>query len=242
MGDQQQSRRIPGQQPASDQPDPGPGGISDAEYQEFLEFKKFQEWKRGERAADPTGPRPTATGTGRRPWWKPVLRVLRFKLVRRLLYLLLAILLLPYLLAWFLSGGSSSNSGSGSIPPDAASVAPARPLETVHGVFKYLRGPQPDQACMLFTPSGQAAFAQVHNAPDCAAAARALSSQITVPSEYATPGFNSDALQEANGKAVVHHCRVKISGGPELGSFELTQNNSGGWKITGYGFDDPLCR
>ena len=64
MGDQQQSRRIPGQQPASDQPDPGPGGISDAEYQEFLEFKKFQEWKRGERAADPTGPRPTATGTG----------------------------------------------------------------------------------------------------------------------------------------------------------------------------------
>ncbi|MFD0918492.1 hypothetical protein ACFQ16_01945 [Saccharopolyspora rosea] len=212
-------------------------------YQEFLEFEEFQrfrEWQRSQ--AGDASPRPTATRTGK-PWWKHLLGILRFKLVRRLLYLLLFLLLLPYLVNYAVrdvlgTGGSGGGDGTGGgAPPGSTTQLQTDPQDAVRSVYTYLAS-TPDVACEMFDESGKAAFALAYGAPDCATAARRIHDQVTSQS-YRTPEFPEDAIESTATEAVVHGCRIRAAGGPPLGSFKLERRPNGGWIITAY---NAQCR
>ncbi|WP_263249880.1 hypothetical protein [Saccharopolyspora rosea] len=216
-------------------------------YQEFLEFQEFQrfrEWQRtqAEGGADPRPPRTAATRT-KKPWWKHLLGILRFKLVRRLLYLLLFIILLPYLVNYAVrdvlgTGGSGGGDGTGGgAPPGSTTQLQTDPQDAVRSVYTYLAS-TPAIACEMFDESGKAAFALAYGAPDCATAARKIHDQVTSQS-YRTPEFPEDAIETTATEAVAHGCRIKSAGGPPLGSFKLKRQANGGWIITAY---NPQCQ
>ncbi|MHA6801363.1 hypothetical protein [Bounagaea algeriensis] len=219
------------------------------QYQEFLEFQRFKRWQReqggqpGDLAtAPPAGPPAT---TPRTPWWKRLLRLFRFKFVRRLVYLALLVLLVPPMLQHVLTGSNGSGGGGGTgggVPPDSVPITSTNPQRAVQGVYNYLRGEQPEHTCLLFSPSGKAAFASEHGAQDCTSAARQLHAQVTNGGQYANPSLQENAVEVAEPEAVVYGCRVRSGGGPELGSFGLDRQDDGGWLISSYDRSAPACR
>ncbi|MGW5643098.1 hypothetical protein ACWEV3_25390 [Saccharopolyspora sp. NPDC003752] len=220
------------------------------QYQQFLEFQKFREWQRsqdGEVAVPPPAAPPAATPTTpKKAWWKRALGLLRYKLVRRLIYLLLALLLLNYLYnsvmtSWFGSTGSDNGSTNTGAPPDSAPMKARTPAEAVLDVYNLLRGDDPTVACAYFEASAKSGFAAAHQAPDCATAARRLHDQITIPGTYANPSFGENAVNIAGPDAQVLGCRMQVTGGPRLGSFKLTQQPDGGWAISAYALQTPSC-
>lgn len=217
------------------------------QYQQFLEFQKFREWQQS-RGGDAATPPPTAspTATPKKPWWKRALGLLRYKLVRRLIYLLLALLLLNYLynsLTTSFFGGSGDNTGTGSngVPIDSVPVKSENPQQVVRGVYNWLRGPSPERTCGLFDATGKSGFAAAHQAPDCTTAARQLHAQITDPNAYANPKFDHNAVTIVGPEAQVLGCRMQVNGGPRLGSFKLTQQPDGGWAISAYALQTSSC-
>ncbi|WP_461144266.1 hypothetical protein [Salinifilum aidingensis] len=240
----------------ADQPDGGttdPAATDDEEYrqyQEFLEFQRFKRWQReqggqpGDLAAPPPAAPPPAAAP-RTPWWKRILRLFRFTFVRRLVYLVLLILLVPPVLQHVLTGSSGSGGGGGTgggVPPGSVPITSTNPQRAVAGVYNYLRGDDPERTCLLFSPSGKAAFASEHGAQDCASAARRLHERITSGGQYANPSFAENAVEVAEPEAVVYGCRVRTGGGPELGSFGLTRQDDGGWLISSYDRSAPACQ
>lgn len=223
-------------------PEPAPRGdavkaADDPEYQEFLEFKRFKEWQ----ASQGDG---TATPAPEKPWWKKALGLLRRKWVRRILYVLVALLLLNLAYDHYFGGsdGSSSGNGSGgSAPVDSVPMTAQNPQQAIRSVFNYLRAEPPEQACALFDDQGKADFAAAHGAPDCAGAARAVHGQITDLNAYANPKFAHDAIVEAGPEAQVPGCRIRVSGGPGLGTFKLTRTPQGGWTISAYALTSSAC-
>lgn len=229
------------------------------QYQEFLEFLEFKQWQRehGTPTADdsatngpPNGLAPPTTPASparppRTPWWKRALRVLRFKLVRRVLYVLLLLLLLPYALDYYFTGSgddAAGGGGGGGVPAGSVPITSTNPQRAVSGVYNYLRGNQPEQACLLFNEQGEAAFAAEHQGRDCPDAARQVHERITNGGEYANPGFAENAVETAADEAAVYGCRIRTSGGPELGSFGLSKASDGGWIIASYDLNAPVCR
>lgn len=211
------------------------------QYQQFLEFQKFQEWQRrhGDGATPPGAPGGPTTGPapGRRPWWKRALRLLRFKLVRRLLYLLVFLLFV----SWFidtLDGGDGGSAGGGGSPGDdrssAAAVLPDSPQGTVRAVYQYIATGDADVACALFTDTGGKAFAEHHGAGTCEGAARALHSRVADPAQYKKLGFGPNAVTRVNSDASVASCAMTVRGGPRLGKFGLELRPGAGWVINNY--------
>ncbi len=217
------------------------------QYQQFLEFQKFQEWQRQQ--GDPPGQGPqsqgtpsgteyfVATTTTGAPWWKRLLRLLRFKFVRRVLYVLLALLLIPLAIDhWFSSGERDSSAPIGTPGNQDPGLSPAAPtvpqdiISNVHNMLAYAPGP----TCGLFTESGAKAFAAAHQAPDCVAAAEKLHSQVTVPTRYAVPGISEDTIEIADDDARASSCTLTVEGGPRLGTFGLHRQPNGGWLIDSY--------
>ncbi|MBB5154714.1 hypothetical protein BJ970_002248 [Saccharopolyspora phatthalungensis] len=226
------------QQPAADE--------EFRQYQQFLEFQKFREWQQtqgGDVAVPPTGAPPAAKP--KTPWWKRALRLLRYKIVRRLIYLLLALLLIPYAIDYYFSGGSGSGDGGtgtgGGVPVDSVPVKSTNPQQAVRGVYNWLRGPDPERACDLFDPAGESGFAAAYQAPDCPTAARQVHDRISDPGAYANPKFDHNAVTIVGPEAQVLGCRMQVGGGPLLGSFKLTQQPDGGWTISAYALQAASC-
>ncbi|MCI2417086.1 hypothetical protein MOQ72_06605 [Saccharopolyspora sp. K220] len=215
------------------------------QYQQFLEFQRFREWQQSQ-GGDVVAPPPTAPPAAqpKKPWWKRALWLLRFKLVRRLIYLLLALLLIPYAIDYYFSGGDSNSgggTGTGGVPADSVPVKSTNPQQAVRGVYNWLRGANPERACEMFDAAGKSGFAAAHQAPDCTTAANQVHAQITDPNAYANPNFGHDAVTIVGTEAQVLGCRMQVSGGPLLGSFRLTQQPDGGWTISAYNLQTPSC-
>lgn len=225
------------------------------EYQQFLEFQKFREWQQSQ-GGDATVPPTTAPPTTappttappatkpKKPWWKTALRLLRFKLVRRLIYVLLAFLLIPYAIDYYFSGGrGSSSGGSGAGTGESALPTPIKatdPQQAVRGVYNYL-GYTPEAACAMFDDEGKRAFAAAYGVADCATAARQIHAQVTNAQLFTDPRFGPEASVIVGNEAQVLGCRMQVSGGPLLGSFKLTKQTDGGWAISAYSLQTPSC-
>ncbi|MCX2728972.1 hypothetical protein OOZ19_01855 [Saccharopolyspora sp. NFXS83] len=213
------------------------------QYQQFLEFQKFQEWQRQQgESPGPTGP--AAPGTEDvppapprqprgRPWWKKALGLLRFKLVRRLIYVVLILLLLNWAIGHYFGDSGGSGGGNGGAPPNAAPITPESPQQVIRAFYNYIAH-QPEQACALFTEPGKAAFAYHFQSGDCTTAALKAGSQVTEPSSFSSPGFTNDVMQQTGDQALVDSCSLRISGGPPLGKFRMTRQSDGGWQIDQY--------
>ncbi|WP_019852774.1 hypothetical protein [Actinopolyspora mortivallis] len=228
----------PTTRPPGDRDGPPSGSDEEAfrEYQQFLEFRRFQEWQRRYGEVSPGG-----DGTGghsrQRPWYRRVLRVLRFRFVRRLLYLLVLVLVLTYLYHGMFGGGGrqappgASGGGSGQ---RGSAVLQTSPRGAVVAVYDLLAGDSPTDVCLLFTPSAAEQFARVHEARDCAGAARKLHGRITDRYAYKNPDLARDAARIVGDRASLSSCALRVSGGPRLGEFGMSRQPSGGWKIDGY--------
>ncbi|WP_093414238.1 hypothetical protein [Saccharopolyspora flava] len=225
-------------------PEPSPGARApkaseDAEYQEFLEFKRFKEWQASQGGGAASAPQPE------KPWWKKALGALRYKWVRRILYVLIALLLLNLAYDHYFGGSDSSGGGSGtggSAPVDAVPMTAQNPQQAIRSVHNYLRAVPPEQACALFDAQGKDGFGKAYGTPgDCAAAARSVHDQITDPNAYANPKFGHDAIVEAGSEAQVLGCRMQVTGGPQLGTFRLTKTPQGGWTISAYALTSSSC-
>ncbi|SDX48669.1 hypothetical protein SAMN05216215_1011177 [Saccharopolyspora shandongensis] len=224
------------------------------QYQQFLEFQKFREWQQsqgGDVAVPPPAVPPAAKPQDpKKAWWKRALGLLRYKLVRRLIYWVLALLLALWLISYLINqvtsffGGSSGNgdgTSNGGVPVDSVPVKSENPQQAVRGVYNWLRGPNPERTCDLFSDDGKSGFFQAHGASDCATAARQLHSQITDPNAYANPKFDHNAVTEIGSEAQVLGCRVRVNGGPRLGTFKLTKQPDGGWTISAYALQADDC-
>lgn len=258
-----QRTRQPAQQPDQNAPEPIDAEIVDEQpaagtqesrrsgprddeefqqYQQFLEFQKFQEWKRqqGDDVPGSSGPD--------RPWWKKALRLLgRFKLLRRLVYVFVALLLLWGYIVYNYSdsGGDEGGPSGGGVPgnenPKQAPVLSTDPKQAVVAIYTY-QADTPDVTCELFSEAGKAQFARDNGAPDCPAAAQKLHAQVTNPTTYANPKFGENAVSPpSNGMVDVSSCQILVDGGPRLGTFVLKQNVKGGWVIDGHQNEPADC-
>ncbi|WP_188988694.1 hypothetical protein [Saccharopolyspora thermophila] len=222
------------------------------QYQQFLEFQRFKEWQRAQgggnvAASPPPAPAPPAPAP-KKPAWKRALGLLRYKLVRRLIYLLFAVLLAMYLFnalvnSFFGGSGGSGGTGTGTGALDATPMKATTPQDAVLDVYNLLRGDDPAAACAYFDTAGRSYFAAAHQAPDCATAAQQLHARITDRNAYANPRLGENAVYGdlSQPQVLVLHCRVQVAGGPQLGTFKLTRQPDGGWAITGYGFRTSSC-
>ncbi|SFT59296.1 hypothetical protein SAMN04487904_104105 [Actinopolyspora lacussalsi subsp. righensis] len=208
------------------------------EYQQFLEFQRFREMRR-QYGDTPPVPDPTATGGGKRPWYRRALRLLRFKFVRRLLYLLVLLLVLMYLYnSMFGGGGQASNGSSPGGEESRSAMLQRSPTAAVRTVYDELAN-RPDTVCLLFDGDARRAFADVHDAANCRAAARRLNERVTERLDYKNPEIDRNAVREFESEtggswARLSSCDLGVSGGPRLGVFRLRQESSGGWRIDGY--------
>ncbi|MER5393135.1 hypothetical protein [Saccharopolyspora sp. NPDC002686] len=232
-------------------PDPQPAGpsqpIDDEQFRQFQQFQKFQEFQRwqeaqggGDVAVPPTGAKPAEKPE--KPWWKKALGLLRFKFVRRLIYLLVLLLLLNYAYDYYFGSSNSSEPVNPGQPPvrPVPRKAPT-PEYALFDVYNFLRGDDPALACGSFDSAGANGFAVANQAPDCATAAQKVHDQITDGNAYANPKIGYDAIDMTGREAVVHGCRIQAKGGPQLGSFKLTQQQDGGWAISAYSLHTATC-
>ena len=217
-------------------PEPAPRGdapkaADDAEYQEFLEFKRFKEWQAGN--TPDNGGRPPAAEA--RPWWKKALGSLRHKAIRRILYVLIALLLLNWAYDHYF--GSSDNAEE--VNPVQAHrdhlhtnpIRQTKPMNAVRTIYDSL-ATEPDTVCEKFTEQGRAAFTRGNNAPNCQAAVNAIGAQITNPMLFKNPNFTGAALDPAQQDDVtIRGCDTQVTGGPNLGDFTLHRQPTGGWVI-----------
>ncbi|MER7078735.1 hypothetical protein [Saccharopolyspora kobensis] len=218
------------------------------EFQEFQRFKQFREWQQAQggdlAVPPPTGAQPAEQP--KKPWWKTALGLLRYKFVRRLIYLLVLLLLLNYAYDYYFgssSGGGNVTEGGGSALEDAIPVVATSPKQAVRSVYNGLRSDSPETACTLFSAEGQHQFAREHSAPNCTAAAQQVNSQITDPGAYANPKFGQDVIygDPSAAEVLVLHCRVQVTGGPLLGTFKLSRQTDGSWEISAYSFQTSAC-
>lgn len=224
---------------------PRPAGDEEfRQYQQFLQFQKFREWQESQGGDVAVRPPSSPAEAPEKPWWKKALGLLRSKLVRRLVYLLVVLLLLNWAYDHYFGSGDSGSDSSGSGQPPVRPVPQKAPTpeDALYDLHNLLRGDDPAQACGLFDAAGQNGFAVGHQAPDCATAARQVHDQITDGSAYANPKPGPDAVVVNGPEAVVHGCRVQVRGGPQLGSLKLTRQPDGGWAISGYAFQSSTCR
>ncbi|MER7077609.1 hypothetical protein SAMN02982929_04295 [Saccharopolyspora kobensis] len=115
------------------------------------------------------------------------------------------------------------------------------PVDAVFDVYNLLRSEKPEMICLLFADTGKEAFAAAHGAPDCQAAAQQLRNQVTDQNAYANPRLDRDAVVIAGNDAVAYSCRMRVEGGPVLGSFGFFRDSNGGWEIDSYELKPPTC-
>ncbi|NYH78618.1 hypothetical protein FHR84_001943 [Actinopolyspora biskrensis] len=209
------------------------------EYQQFLEFRRFQEWQR--RYGDAPPPATTGGSPGeapKRPWYRRTLGLLRFKAVRRLLYLLVIVLVLMYLYNSMFGGGGRDAprgaSGGGGGGGSSSAVLQTSPRGAVVSAYDLLAGDSPTDVCLLFTDAAESEFAAARGAEDCAAAAKAIGEEITDKYSYKNPSIARDAAEKIGDRARLSSCDLRVSGGPRLGEFGMARQGSGGWKIDSY--------
>ncbi len=224
------------------------------QYREFLEFRKFQEWQRlhgtdgtGTEAPPSGTPPPDRSTTSKRPGWKRALRrtlrLLRFKFVRRLLYLVLVLVLIYAGINYYF--GTDNSGLSGSTTPDQleqgrAALLPSEPRNTVDALYDSVVGEEDradvEIACALFStrssPTAADQFGGHFGEADCPAAIRKLHGQVTAPDAYRHLDRGQGRVKRSGDKAVVSTCEG-ITGGPPLGNFVLSARGDG-WIISGH--------
>lgn len=212
------------------------------QYQQFLEFQKFQEWQRQQGGGTAPGPTTAEPKPGGRRWWYYARKILSFKPVRRLLYLVIAVLLVLWAINSTFSSGDDS---SGHVPAPGnqdPGISPARstdPKQASIALYHYLASSSPETACKLFSPPGQQAFAGAVGVPDCTAAAQRVHARVTNPTIYGNPDFGENAMKVVGDQALIDSCSMTAEGGPRLGKFRLARQYNGGWLIDRYAA--PTC-
>lgn len=244
-------------EPRREQPATGSSGFRDDEeyrqYQEFLEFQRFREWQRsqgGEGARSSfTGETERPRQTQARPAWKRLLGLLCYKTVRRLLYLLAALLfawwLLHYAFGDIMNNGDTSGPGGGVPGKQDFSTAPIPsrdPATAVGGVYNYIAYNSAGDACALFNEAGRQAFANSYGTPSCVEAVQQIHAEVADPVQYPNIKIGRDAETTSGANSSVSSCELDVQGGPRLGRFHLTQNPKGGWLISGHEHEPPDCR
>lgn len=219
-------------------------GVDDREYQEFLEFKRFKQWQAthgGDAGPDEDVPRTSTAGVAAgTPWWKKALGLLRHKAVRRILYLLLALLLLDLAYNYYFG---SSDTAEEANPVQAHQdhlhtnpIRQTKPINAVRTTYDDLANKSPDEVCALdLGDAGGRALARNNGVPSCQAAAQRIKSAITDPRAYQRPNIGGAALDtswQPQPDAVVRSCDVGVEGGPPLGDFHLHRDETGAWLIT----------
>lgn len=212
------------------------------QYQQFLEFQKFQEWQRQQGGGTAPGPAPKAPERSGRRWWYYAGKLLSFKPVRRLLYLVIAALFVLWAINSTFSSGDDSSSHAPAPGNQDPGISPARsadPKQASIALYHYLASSSPETACKLFSQTGQQAFAGAIGAPDCGAAAQRVHAQVSNPTRYGNPDFGESTMKVVGDQALIDSCTMTVDGGPRLGKFRLARQYNGGWLIDRYA--GPTC-
>lgn len=178
------------------------------------------------------------------PWWR---KLLRSRLVRwPILLLILAAIGIwgvPALVNHYI-GGSAAPAGNGGLPvPKGQSpVLYTSANASVQGLYIEIAEAtgqpgdrHPGSACLRFSDSAAAAFARQFGAPNCQAAITTLHGQLTDQQAYEATDLSALPEATTTQQAItISSCQYQVTGGPALGTFLLTRQQSAGWLITGY--------
>ena len=109
------------------------------------------------------------------------------------------------------------------------------PYDTVRGVYRGVATNAPDEVCSRFTPEAARQFAGAFEAESCTTVVILLyHGRVADPRAYANTSLGSFTADDGETRAEIDSCEFEIEGGPPLGVFELTADESGAWLITGH--------
>lgn len=120
-------------------------------------------------------------------------------------------------------------------------ILPTDPYTTFTAVYSDLAQNLPDNACQRMREDAQSTFAADENAPDCIAAATALTRQITSGNDYVESTRRPPGADVRSGAITIDSCEFVITGGPALGVFTLTKVEFGQWLITDHAPGPARC-
>jgi hypothetical protein len=124
--------------------------------------------------------------------------------------------------------------GTGSAVPDTD------PYDTVRGVYRGVATNAPDEVCSRFTPEAARQFAGAFEAESCTTVVILLyHGRVADPQAYANTSLGSFTADDGQTSAEIDSCEFEVRGGPRLGVFVLTADESGTWLITGHRM--PSC-
>jgi hypothetical protein len=108
----------------------------------------------------------------------------------------------------------------------------------VADIYMFIAENQQSPIChTIFDAAAGNQFATANSAANCPAAVTALFRQLANKAAYAQPDLT--ALPSPQGNTMrISSCEFAVSGGPRLGTFTLTHEQSG-WRITGYAGPTP---
>jgi hypothetical protein len=175
------------------------------------------------------------------PTWQ---KVLRNKWLHRLAWLVILIVLatwgVPTLIEHYFGNHSADNTGPAALPApvNQSGTLPEGPHQAVQDVYLFVAENQQSPIChTIFDAAAGSQFAAANGAKNCPAAVAALYGQLTDKDAYAQPDLT--ALPSPQGDTMlISSCSFTVSGGPRLGTFTLTHEQSG-WRVTGYAGSAP---
>jgi hypothetical protein len=172
--------------------------------------------------------------------------LLHSKLVRRLVYLAVVLLLLSYFYDKYLGGDDPGDVAIDSGGDKGNIIAPQTPYGlqgTVALFYKHVMNDDSGRACLLFSEEdAKKAFATAFDAPDCEDAVHKLHGQVTREVDYRQVRFPSTMREVPTGGSVeVSSCALDVRGGPRLGKFVLSAQQNKTWVITGYEAEPADC-
>lgn len=120
-------------------------------------------------------------------------------------------------------------------PPATGGVSDTDPYDTVRGVYRGVATNSPDEVCSRFTPAAARQFASAFQAESCTTIVILLyHGRVADPEAYANTSLGSFTADDGQTTAEIDSCEFDVRGGPRLGVFELTGDESGTWLITGH--------
>ena len=139
--------------------------------------------------------------------------------------------------ATFVQNGGGKYHTNHTLPTDA--------FQGVRSIYDSIGKPDAEQArinrvCLSMSEQAQAQFARDLGYPDCATAVPALSKQVTDMNSYIY-AVRPISGMTPKGTVTIHSCWYNVQGGPNLGSFTLTEVEMGQWLIIGHANEPAAC-
>lgn len=120
-------------------------------------------------------------------------------------------------------------------PTGGGGVSDTDPYDTVRGVYRGVATNAPDEVCSRFTEEAARQFAGAFQAESCTTVVILLyHGRVADPQAYANTSLGSFTADDGETHAEIDSCEFDVEGGPRLGVFELTGDESGTWLITGH--------